>query len=259
MLKHQTRRDDADILASLGVTGHAADTILAAAAAMRHQNRVAAAMAAAARWSSAIESEQAAAFAARGPVELDPSPSPEHPDTLVDTVWVCALDAAGVGGPQGVGGDSTTRHPAFRGCGKGRKGATDGGAWSAAIRGAAELAARKLAEGGHGAVLVPVKCSLTGAWVIDMGTPVPEIAGAFATEKGGRAWSDLTPAYAEKAPSWAMELPWVRSLAMQALRVCIGLTPAEYAPPHCAVGEHHAAAWASVFNAAEEGLRERRA
>ncbi len=251
MLKHQTRREDAETLATHGVTGAAAEAILQAAAPTRHAHRVEVATAAAAAWSSATEEEQTAAFAGSGPVELDPSPSADHPDTHVDTVWLCTLDWAGVGGPQGCGGDATARHPAFRGVGKGRKRAADGGAWSAAIRNAAELAAQKLVERGHASVLVPVECPITKAWVIDMGT---EIAGAFNTERGGRAWQDLTPEYATKYPSWVAELPWVRSLAMQCLRACIGLTPAEHAPPHCAIGPQHAAGWAAVFNAAEAGI-----
>lgn len=50
---------------------------------------------------------------------------------------ICHADCIGIGGPGGIGGRSghcaTDRHPAFSGCGKGRKQATDGQAWSAAI------------------------------------------------------------------------------------------------------------------------------
>lgn len=52
-------------------------------------------------------------------------------------VWyLVLLDWLGVGGRAGVEGLGTSRHPAFRDCGKGRKHASDGGAWSAAIEGA---------------------------------------------------------------------------------------------------------------------------
>jgi hypothetical protein len=51
---------------------------------------------------------------------------------------VLFADCFGVGGHLGVGGASTRRHPALTGLGKGRKNATDGPAWSAAIRAAAE-------------------------------------------------------------------------------------------------------------------------
>lgn len=46
-------------------------------------------------------------------------------------------DVIGIGGRDGVEGFASERHPAFAGCGKGRKQATDGAAWSAAIREAA--------------------------------------------------------------------------------------------------------------------------
>jgi hypothetical protein len=45
-----------------------------------------------------------------------------------------ALDEYGIGGRNGVTGDSTDRHTAFRICGTGRKKAQDGESWSAAIR-----------------------------------------------------------------------------------------------------------------------------
>jgi hypothetical protein len=47
-------------------------------------------------------------------------------------------DCFGVGGHLGVSGAGTRRHPALVGLGKGRKNASDGPAWSAAIRAAAE-------------------------------------------------------------------------------------------------------------------------
>lgn len=51
---------------------------------------------------------------------------------------VLFADCFGVGGHLGVAGASTRRHPALVGLGKGRKNSTDGAAWSAAIRAAAE-------------------------------------------------------------------------------------------------------------------------
>lgn len=50
---------------------------------------------------------------------------------------LCLLDTAGVGGRDGVEGASTTRLPCFSGLGKGRKQASDGEAWTSAIRMAA--------------------------------------------------------------------------------------------------------------------------
>ncbi|NBW14594.1 MAG: hypothetical protein EBR82_42005 [Caulobacteraceae bacterium] len=44
------------------------------------------------------------------------------------------VESRGVGGRGDVEGCATARHPAFGGCGKGRRNATDGDAWDAALR-----------------------------------------------------------------------------------------------------------------------------
>ena len=70
-------------------------------------------------------------------------------DIVVKAVLVMALmglDEIGVGGPQGLGGESTERISCFASLGKGRKQAGDGPAWSAAIR-------ASLAAGLHGGKL----------------------------------------------------------------------------------------------------------
>lgn len=48
------------------------------------------------------------------------------------------LDAVGVGGPEGINGSATARFPGLEALGKGRKHASDGAAWSAAIDAAAD-------------------------------------------------------------------------------------------------------------------------
>lgn len=48
-------------------------------------------------------------------------------------VAILYADCMGLGGPRGLMGEATVRHPALSGLGKGRKQATDGGAWSEAI------------------------------------------------------------------------------------------------------------------------------
>ena len=71
-------------------------------------------------------------------------------DTVQAAVLVMALmglDEIGVGGPQGLGGESTERVSCFAALGKGRKQAGDGPAWSAAIRAA-------LTAGLHGGKLI---------------------------------------------------------------------------------------------------------
>lgn len=98
-----TRAAEAQKLAASGVTGAAADLILAAGASGRHEARVAAA---------------AAVAASLGPV---------GPLAIL-------LDAIGVGGDRGLEGRATKRLPPFRILGTGRKNARDGEAWTAAIR-----------------------------------------------------------------------------------------------------------------------------
>lgn len=93
-------------LADRGVTGPAADVLVRLGAPARHAARV------------------------------------EYVRALGDDCDVVAwalLDAIGVGGRAGLTGAATARHPALRGCGKGRKQATDGAAWTAAIAAAAEI------------------------------------------------------------------------------------------------------------------------
>ena len=93
-------------LADRGVTGPAADVLVRLGAHARHAARV------------------------------------EFVRTLSDDCDVVAwalLDAVGVGGRAGLTGAGTARHPAFASCGKGRKQASDGPAWTAAIAAAAEI------------------------------------------------------------------------------------------------------------------------
>jgi hypothetical protein len=56
---------------------------------------------------------------------------------LAEMNAILLADCFGVGGHLGVSGAGTRRHPAFAYLGKGRKNASDGPAWSAAIRAAA--------------------------------------------------------------------------------------------------------------------------
>lgn len=126
-----TRRATAAWLESQGVTGAALDALLSETAAARHASRVAAARQAAEDYYLAAcklcryEVGGAALTAAAGSI-----------------LWA---DVIGVGGQDGVEGTGTSRHPALAGCGKGRKHASDGDAWSAAIlQAAVETAGRFL-------------------------------------------------------------------------------------------------------------------
>jgi hypothetical protein len=110
-----TRKAASDALEAQGVTGHALECVLRETSRERHLSRVAAA------------SEAAAAYWAADQNENDPQ--------LIALGAACILwlDVAGIGGKDGIGGDSTRRHYALAFCGKGRKQAADGDAWSAAI------------------------------------------------------------------------------------------------------------------------------
>ena len=64
------------------------------------------------------------------------STSTDTVQAAVLTMGLMALDIVGIGGPNGIGGDATDRVACFTSLGKGRKQATDGPAWNAAIRAA---------------------------------------------------------------------------------------------------------------------------
>ena len=106
-----------------GVSGKAMECLLAETAQERHLSRVAYA-----RWAAEEYYLNAA--------KLDRDEVTHDTLTLMAGAILWA-DVIGVGGRDGVEGAATTRHPALASCGKGRKQASDGGAWSAAIHRAA--------------------------------------------------------------------------------------------------------------------------
>jgi hypothetical protein len=137
-------------------------------------------------------------------------------------------EVVGIGGRDDVEGLASQRHPAFDKCGKGRKHATDGAAWSAAILDAARSAAPQ------------------GAFrVNENGVPVFQVGDA-------QAWVDETI-----APK-----PWVYSILREGLRRSVGIrTSRGYARNlGLSPGWHHdvpfiappesAAAWAKLVNEA---------
>lgn len=108
-----------------GIEGAALDALLRETALQRHKARVAMAL-------KCAESYYLEA--------LKLSADEVSPETLAaGAASVLWADMAGVGGRDGVEGHATRRHPAFAQCGKGRKQATDGPAWSAAILDAARV------------------------------------------------------------------------------------------------------------------------
>lgn len=117
-----TRREAEQTLEAAGVTGAALEALLRDSAPARHQLRVRAATEAAHAWAHQFY------------------PAGDFKANLL-VMAVLHADCVGVGGKDGVEGTATARHPAFRRCGKGRKRARDGGAWTAAIAEAASVSA----------------------------------------------------------------------------------------------------------------------
>jgi len=117
-----TKLQDEIRLESAGATGHALQCLIREAAKTRHESRV----------SEAMQSLMSIASAQLG---LDPE---EH-EFLWDqrgmllAAAIALLDEIGVGGRGNVEGRSTRRYPGLERLGKGRKQATDGAAWTAAI------------------------------------------------------------------------------------------------------------------------------
>ena len=111
-------------LAAKGVIGSALESLLRETGPARHKARVAAARVAAEEYYLQAwqldRDEEASEF------------------LQVGTGAILWADVVGIGGRDGVGGSATQRHPALTQLGKGRKHATDGDAWSAAILEAAQ-------------------------------------------------------------------------------------------------------------------------
>lgn len=114
-----TRREAAALLEDRGFPAEAAELLLSQTAPHRHFRRAVGTLAAAERW-----------------VRTHLYHEVEYHDAEIDASWdmlsILHEDLVGYGGTGGLTGASTARHPAFAGCGKGRKQASDGAAWDAA-------------------------------------------------------------------------------------------------------------------------------
>ena len=170
-----------------------------------------------------------------------------------DVVAWALLDAVGVGGRAGLMGEGTARHPAFAACGKGRKHASDGAAWTAAIASAAEirragrtvlLTAEETPEGAHRLCI-----ELRGSGPVSTGT----------------VWS--SDDIADPGPSdqpWGLArseaaAPWIAVVAGVVLARITGIAPDLRDDVLTGVEiEGDAAAWASLYNAAHSAADVRR-
>lgn len=219
------RRDDAEAaLREQGVEGAAAEFLLRRSASDRHAMRVA-------KVREAVREALPTAHLGGG-----------EADALV---FLTTLDAVGVGGPQGVGGDATARVPAFAGLGKGRKQASDGPAWTAAIEAAAYAAASSEEFGDEARQAHTLRAALAedGSWA---GVETVAAGGGY----GCQVWVGVDPGEREVAL-------WVRALAGEALQRLAGYDARRNLRHVTLLGEPRA--WARVFETSEACLRELRA
>ena len=203
-----TRAAAVEAIAAEGLPTEIAEILIRESAPARHAWRV----------DQAYQAARAVVFP--GPRALG------YEDSLL--IWaVLAADLVGVGGRDGCQGFGTVRLPVLSGLGKGRKQASDGPAWTAAIAEAANRVAE--GDGGLYPAFVPHEDALavhTSAHGMDLTIPVP---------------LDLVPA------------AWQRSIAREGLRRAAGIGAWHpYVPIVGSTRVEHAellAAWAAVVMA----------
>jgi len=145
--------------------GPAIEALLRELAPARHDSRV----------KKAIEVARIEIERLGGVVTKDPIIQQQIDDQAAAAL--CFLDLLGIGGREGVEGQATERLIPFQSCGKGRKQATDGGAWDAAIW---EAGARLWDETEN---RPPALCAIIPAHDfpasphIAIGVPAPEVPG----------------------------------------------------------------------------------
>lgn len=220
-LTHQLASDLRETLDKAGITGHAAEAVLKETAHIRHKWRVSRAAQAALAWVHEHLTSEAHL-------------APKH------AIMLCMVDVFGVGGWCDCTGHGTDRVRPFRYLGKGRKQASDGAAWSAAIRHAADELAQ---ESG----IVPLGWYCTAS----------EIGVQFRN----RSSVGETPPVAWSIDFFVQRklLPWARAIARLGLRQSLGyphrLDYACDAPlAITAEAETQPKDWADVLNAVEEAI-----
>lgn len=183
---------------TLGLEGEAVDLFVRATAPQRHEHRVRRAADALLRACIVRGEDQ--------PVDDAPTYalSASYPHQVGARV-AAMLDEVGVGGPLGMGDASatgrgeaaTTRLPGLAGLGKGRKAASDGGAWTSAIaQAASQIGARFLlvrppaADGSEGDV-----CGLMAALDTQPRTPIGGdcVENEVPQEDRDIVWVSVTP------------------------------------------------------------------
>jgi len=198
------RQDRQDSLEAAGVFGSALNCLLRETAKERHDSRVAAA-----RWAAEEY------YLARTALDRDEVGEPTL--TLAAGVILWA-DVIGIGGRDGVEGAATKRHPAFKGCGKGRKHATDGGAWGAAIRTAADQCGGRFLA------------TVSNVGQVGLVYEIEDAGGILVNEM-------------------VAEKPWIESILREGLRRAAGLKPWHPEVPFLAA-PGPAKIWADLVNEA---------
>jgi len=148
----------------MGLTGEALDLFVKAGAHRRHEMRV----------KIAQDTLMAVGRAAIPPEEFKANGAGVRLDALATRLAILAgkLDGGGVGGRFGCGGDATKRMPGLHQLGKGRKRASDGDAWTAAIEEAVTALLRGIGDTGWGqkgspgdfGVRIDPKDGVCGVW-----------------------------------------------------------------------------------------------
>lgn len=230
------KSDQLATLAAAGITGHAADRVLDQWKPARVRSRLQATLAAALTWhnlDAAIEqAEEATLWATSDRVGSPPSRFWNLQDWL-DAWTYLALDLAGVGGHGNTGnGGSTLRHPAFRGLGKGRWHADDGGAYRDAAE-RAKLCIEAVAREHFEADDLRFVAMPGAPWVDDI-TPGLAVTWTL-TDEGAAAGTDPMP-----APADLEHLPWIES---ECCRRLAALSEPTHAEALAAV-----APWATLYN-----------
>lgn len=177
-----TRREVLEVLTTAGVTGEAAEAACRETASARHAWRVDEAEAAARKAAEAVYGEGT---------------------SVLHLIALMLAELAGVGGTDGVAGASTDRLNAFAQLGKGRKQASDGDAWTAAIK----ASLHRLALSRRTAVCGPLTIEADG----------PTVNLVERTVDGEIF---LAVNFAELIPT-----AWVNTLAREGLRRSLGLSP----------------------------------
>lgn len=231
LLAAKTRREAEAILANVGVEGAALAALLKHTAPARHKGRVERALQAAMEGAAKVlASARRADF---DPATINGGDQAEESAVAHVAALLLALDILGVGGHADAEGASTERLRPFSGLGKGRKQASDGAAWSAAIQEAAgELIGRlgpyiSLGPAGTDTEAILI-VSDEAAWTV----PVTALAEGV----GGAQWCRALAWHGMQAALQGDHTPtqWARS----GLRVSLVLSPLDE--------------WADVYNAADQ-------